>query len=105
MRASQYSICQLTAGLAVNSSVTVDALNTAVGSEATAIDSRSGGAVLVSSDRLTQDVDDRMLILAGMPLCNVHACPILCHAAYSWVEQLCVLNAQSVLSRSSQELT
>ena len=80
MKASQYSLCQLNAGLAVNSSVTVDTLNIAAGSKATAIDSMSGGAVLVSSNRLTQDVDDRMLVLAGMPPCNAQTCPTLCFA-------------------------
>ena len=83
----------------MNSSVAVDALNIAVGSRATAIDSRSGGAVLVSSDRLTQDVDDGVLILAGMPVCNAYSCPTLYCACYSWDVQLCLLNIYAVSSR------
>lgn len=56
------------AGLAMNSSVTVDALNTAIGTKATAIDSSGGGPVLVSSSNLTQPVDNAMLVLSGTPL-------------------------------------
>lgn len=56
---------QVTAGLVVNSSVTADALNSAVGSNVTAIDSSSGGAMLVSSSRVTGDVDNRTVVLSG----------------------------------------
>lgn len=56
------------AGLAMNSSVTVGTLNTAIGTKATAIDSSGGGPVLVSSSNLTQPVDNAMLVLSGMPL-------------------------------------
>ena len=56
----------MTAGLVVNSSVTADALNSGVGSNVTAIDSSSGGAVLVNSSRMTGDVDDRTVVLSGM---------------------------------------
>ena len=55
-----------TAGLAMNSSVTSAALNAAVGSNVTAIDSSSGGAVLVNSSRITADVDDNTVLLSGM---------------------------------------
>ena len=56
------------AGLAMNSSVTANTLNTAIGTKATAIDSSGGGPALVSSSNLTQPVDNAMLILSGMPL-------------------------------------
>lgn len=51
--------------MVVNSSVTADALNSAVGSNVTAIDSSSGGAMLVSSSRVTGDVDNRTVVLSG----------------------------------------
>ena len=50
----------------MNSSVTSAALNAAVGSNVTAIDSSSGGAVLVNSSRITADVDDNTVLLSGM---------------------------------------
>ena len=60
----------------MNSSVTADALNTAVGSKVTAIDSSSGGAVLLDSTRLTQDVDNKLVVLSGTPavqcMCMAH---------------------------------
>ena len=57
---------QYTAGLAMNSSVTSSALNTAVGVNVTAIDSSSGGAVLINSSRTTEDVDNNTVLLSGM---------------------------------------
>lgn len=53
------------AGLAVNSSVTSSALNQAVGSSVTAIDSNSGGAMLLDFTRMTDAVDDNTAVLSG----------------------------------------
>ena len=47
--------------------MTSRALNTAVGSNMTAIDSSDGGAVLVNSSRLTEDVDNDTVVLSGVP--------------------------------------
>ena len=55
------------AGLAVNSSVTTAALNSAVRSNLTAIDSSSGGATLVNSTQITQVVNNRTRVLSGLP--------------------------------------
>ena len=52
----------------MNSSVTSSGLNQAVGSNVTAIDSSSGGAVLVNSSRMTADVDNNTVLLSGMPV-------------------------------------
>ncbi|KAL9589638.1 MAG: hypothetical protein Q9203_001561 [Teloschistes exilis] len=52
--------------LAINSSVTSAALNTAVGSNVTAIDSSSGGAVLLDFSRMTEAVDDNTVVLSGL---------------------------------------
>lgn len=55
------------AGLAINSSVTSAALNAAVGSNVTAIDSSSGGALLLDFNRVTEAVDNNTVVLSGMP--------------------------------------
>lgn len=64
----------------MNSSVTSAALNQAVGSNVTAIDITSGGAVLVNSSRMTADVDSNTVVLSGMPAASyTHLCrSLLC---------------------------
>ena len=64
----------------MNSSVTSSALNTAVGVNVTAIDSSSGGAVLINSSRTTEDVDNNTVLLSGMLAMTPH-CSHASHAA------------------------
>ena len=79
---SSRHFAQYTAGLAMNSSVTSSALNTAAGVNVTAIDSSSGGAVLINSSRTTADVDNNTVLLSGMLAMTPH-CSHASHAADS----------------------
>lgn len=50
----------------MDSTVTSAALNSAVGSNVTAINSSTGGAVLLNSTQLTDDVDNNTVVLSGV---------------------------------------
>ena len=61
----------------MDSTVTSAALNRAVGSNVTAIDSSTGGAVLLNSTQMTDDVDNNTVVLSGV----------------LWVAALCVFES------------
>ena len=98
----------LNVGLAVNSDVTSAALNMATGSNVTAIDSSSGGAVMVNFSRMTADVDDNTVVLSGMlaaPCMPVLLAKVLMPKlphAHSCQDGCCALQLCSALACCSQ---